>query len=95
MLTLALSALMVLIALAVVATLIDCWISGAFVFAGLREERELLDAGFVPMAPSHQHRIRKPLDFSALAAPARVPSRLPAQSSACDALTPRLRSARS
>jgi hypothetical protein len=97
MLSLALSALMALIAIAVVATLVDCWISGIFMLAKLREERALLDAGFVPMVSSGQHRLRKPVDFSTLATPARLPGHLPAQLPArpsSQPLSPRLRSGR-
>lgn len=71
MLTLALSALIFVVALAVVIALIDAWISGRFVFESLREERALLDAGFVPMATAREHRVRAPVNFQTLAAPAR------------------------
>ena len=74
MLTLAISALITLIGLATVETLADCWISGKSVFEGLRKERALLDAGFVPMQGSGEHRVRKPVGFQALATPARLPA---------------------
>ena len=74
MLALAISALITLVGLATGVTLVDCWISGKFVFEGLREERALLDAGFVPMQASGEHRARKPVGFQALATPARLPA---------------------
>lgn len=74
MLALAISALITLVALATAVTLADCWISGKFVFEGLREERALLDAGFVPMQASGDHRVRKPVGFQTLATPARLPA---------------------
>jgi len=74
MITLALSALLAVVVVATGLTLVDCWIRGRYVFESLREERTLLDAGFVPMAQGGETRVRQPVRFDALATPVRVPS---------------------
>ena len=71
MLAFGMAALVALIAIASGLTLLDCWIRGKYVFASLRAERALLDAGFVPMAPAGETRLRKPVTFETLAMPAR------------------------
>ncbi|MEO0690103.1 MAG: hypothetical protein AAFY51_07350 [Pseudomonadota bacterium] len=72
MVTLTLSALFALVAVATALTLVDCWIRGRFIFEALQQERALLDAGFVPMAAAGDHRPRKRVRYDALAVPSRV-----------------------
>ena len=80
MITFALSALLAAVTIATVLTLIDNFVRGRLVFEALREERALLDAGFVPMATASETRVRQPVRFDALATPTRLPSqRLAAQ----------------
>ena len=75
MLTFALLALLLAVIVAAAATLVDCWIRGRFIFAALREERALLDAGYVPVTPNANPRMRKSVRYDALATPARASSR--------------------
>ena len=74
MLTLALVALLIAVIAATALALADCWIRGRYLFESLREERALLDAGFVPMAQRQETRVRQPVHFDTLATPARLPS---------------------
>ena len=74
MLALTISALFTVVALASALALADCWVRGRYVFEGLRQERALLDAGFVPVAQPVEQRIRKTVRFEALSTPARLPA---------------------
>ena len=76
---LTLAAHVALTAEATLLALLDCWIRGRFVFDGLKQERALLDAGFVPMAPAAEPRLRESVRFDALATLGRTPSRVPSQ----------------
>lgn len=74
MITLALTALLGAVIIATGLSLVDNFIRGRYVFEALREERALLDAGFVPMATASETRVRQPVRFDALATPSRIPS---------------------
>lgn len=74
MIALALSALIAVVAVATSLTLVDCWIRGRYMLEALREERALLDAGFVMMAQPIDPRPRKPVRFDALTTAYRAPS---------------------
>jgi len=74
MLTLAIAALLMIVALASIATLIDCWIRGRYIFESLKNESDLLDAGFVPVIAPKEQRVRQQMRFDALATPSRLPS---------------------
>lgn len=71
MLALGIVTLIAVIAVASALTLLDCWIRGRYVFESLKAERALLDAGFVPVVPPAQMRLRKPVAFETLAMPQR------------------------
>ncbi|MEM6826738.1 MAG: hypothetical protein AAF553_02225 [Pseudomonadota bacterium] len=79
MVTFAISALFTLVAIATALTLVDCWIRGRFVFEALQRESALLDAGFLPMTATADHRVRKRVRYDTLATPSRVPSPRPRQ----------------
>lgn len=73
MLALTISALFAVVALASALALADCWVRGRYVFERLKQERDLLDAGFVPVALPVEQRMRQAVRFDALATPARLP----------------------
>ena len=74
MLALTISALLTVVALASALALADCWVRGRYVLESLKRERDLLDAGFVPVAQPVENRVRPAVRFAALATPARLPS---------------------
>ena len=74
MLALTISALMVAVALASALALADCWMRGRYVFEGLKQERALLDSGFVPVAQPVEQRVRQAVRYDVLATPARLPA---------------------
>lgn len=82
MITLALSILLFVVIIATGLALVDCWIRGRYMFEYLREERALLDAGFVSMAKRASPRVRQRVGFETLATPARAASRAAARPAA-------------
>lgn len=73
MLALTIAALLVMVTIASVITLADCWVRGRYVFEGLKREEALLDAGFLPMNRPVEQRPRPQMRFDALAMPGRIP----------------------
>lgn len=74
MLALTISAFLVVVALTSALALADCWVRGRYVFERLKQERDLLNAGFVPVAQPVEQRVRQAVRFDALATPARLPA---------------------
>ena len=74
MIEVTISALLALVTIVSLVTLVDCWIRARYTMESIREERALLDAGFVPMALPGEQRLRQPMRFDALATAGRVPA---------------------
>lgn len=79
MLFFAIMAFVTLVAVTSVITLADCWVRGKYTLESLKEERALLEAGFLPMAQPKEQRLRQSLRFDALATPDRVDGWVPVQ----------------
>ncbi len=54
-----LSALFTIVTVATALSLIDSWIRGRAAYVGLRREKALLDAGFVPQVEPGEVRLRR------------------------------------
>lgn len=60
LITMTISALFTIVAVATVLSLIDSWLRGRSAYAGLRREKALLDAGFVEQVEPRETRLRRP-----------------------------------
>ena len=54
------TALTLIVAVATGLSLVDSWMRGRQVYAVLKREKALLDAGFLPQVHAHETRLRKP-----------------------------------
>jgi len=63
MIALSLTVLFVIVSLASVLGLADCWLRGRHAFLTLKRERALAKAGFVPMIEAEELRLRRPARF--------------------------------
>ncbi len=79
MLVFAIATFFTLVCVASAIALADCWVRGRYTFEILREERALLEAGFVPMAQPAEQRVRQALRFDALTGQSYPSGRLPVQ----------------
>ena len=60
MIALALGAFFAVVAIATGLSLLDSWLRGCKVYAVLKREKALLDAGFLPQVHAHEVRLRRP-----------------------------------
>ncbi len=55
-----LAALFTIVTIATALSLVDSWIRGRSAYAGLKREKMLLEAGFVPQVQAREVRLRRP-----------------------------------
>ncbi len=75
MLALTLTALFAIAAAMTGLSLLDSWLRGKMVYRGLKREKALIDAGFVPQVQAREVRLRRPARRRTLAAATRPYSR--------------------